>query len=143
MYLRGLRAEPADGIAVARRLHDAEKETRRDDQNHCGNVDVTHVLAQPIIGVFGEVFPQKGLVAKTGVIGISAQAKIDLAPSMSPGTNIPTRSYPDGSLYNKQVYIPCDTLSPVSNSNLVFFSETDGGANNLSITLVSANIIYV
>lgn len=57
MHPRGLRAEPADGIAVARRLHDAETETRRDDQNLCGNVDVTHVLAQRIIGVCSEVFP--------------------------------------------------------------------------------------
>ena len=102
-------------------------------------IDISPMLQS----VFGSVFRHKGLLCKLGVQSAGGQATIFIAPDMGSGTGIPTRSYTTGTLGNTQTFIPGKTLSPISNSNLVFFRETLSGASSIGITLVSTNIVYV
>ena len=92
--------------------------------------------------VLGAVFRQSGIMCKAAVfppVGISQV--IDLTPTGVGGSFVAISSTKDGSASQGMILIPCTELSPISNSNLVFVREADGGGS-LGITLISSIAVF-
>lgn len=92
--------------------------------------------------VLGRVFPQAGVQLR-GLVQSSAgvQANLDCTPTGASGTFHGIKSFTDGSSQAGQFLIPTTTLSPVSNSNLIFMRE--GSSTTLNICGVSVLGVFV
>lgn len=92
--------------------------------------------------VFGTVFPQHGVQLKTLTIGAAARASFAASPTGNTGSNFITRSLNDGAPVGRQITVSSSVPSPISNSNLVFFSES-GQANAIRICLATVTALLV
>lgn len=73
---------------------------------------------------FGKVFPQRGVKMSVGVPGIAGRASLTCSGNGAIGSAFGGSSAPDGQRQSVFVDIFTNTLSPISNSNLLFFSES-------------------
>lgn len=104
--------------------------------NRCVALDISPMLQT----VFGRVFRQSGVLAKVQAQGIAAPGQSDLSEAGVTGSFQTIKSFTDGTLNVGQVIIPCSQLSPLSNSNLVFFRESVTGT---AMGIASASIVAV
>jgi hypothetical protein len=84
--------------------------------------------------VLGTVFRQTGIVARVIASGNGELVQIGLSADGSSGSYMALESGDTGTTRNGCVIIPCTQLSPISNSNLIIFRETD------TITPAAANV---
>ena len=100
-------------------------------------------ISQMLQNQLGAVFPQAGIMCKTAVQMTSAvRGQIGLSPTAESGSLQNVFSFPDGSLNGGMVIIACTEPSPVSNSNLIYIIEGDGGVDTLLTGLVSVFGVY-
>ncbi len=110
------------------------------------SVTPTRVIAldiSPMLqNVLGAVFRQKGILCKSGIIPeVGVVQGISITADGSAGSFLGSGTTKDGSAGGGILLIPCTELSPVSNSNLVFLREDDGGGT-LGVTLVSSIAVF-
>ena len=93
--------------------------------------------------MLGAIFPQAGLLVKATLSADAVAGNLGVTPTGASGsfTNIFGQS--DGSITSGQITVPSTVLSPISNSNLLFIRETDGGADTLLVGAVSVFGIWV
>ena len=106
--------------------------------NRCIALDISPMLQN----VLGAVFPQKGIVCKSGFgpqTGFSQG--LNISPSGAGGSFVGINSATDGSWASGLILIPCTELSPISNSNLVFVREQDTGGQ-MGISLISSMAVF-
>lgn len=102
-------------------------------------IDISPMLQN----LFGTVFPQKGIVCKSGFAPENGFAMaLAMSPSGEGGSFISSNSPTDGSWTSSLLLIPCSIASPISNSNLIFVREHDFGGN-LGITLITSIAVFV
>lgn len=92
--------------------------------------------------VLGRVFRQSGVLLKSIVEGVSAQATLDTSELGANGSFTGWRSESNGSRLNGQHTQMTSALSPISNSNLVFMRESVTGTA-LGITALSVQGAWV
>jgi hypothetical protein len=102
--------------------------------NRCIALDISPMMQT----VLGRVFRQPGVLAKVQAQGVSVQAQSDLSEAGVTGSFQTIKSFTDGTLNVGQMIIPCSQLSPISNSNLVFFRESVVGT---AMAVASASIV--
>jgi hypothetical protein len=102
--------------------------------NRCIALDVSPMMQT----VLGRVFRQSGVLAKVQAQGAGVQAQSDLSEAGVTGSFQTIKSFTDGTLNVAQMIIPCSQLSPISNSNLVFFRESVTGA---AMAVASASVV--
>ena len=97
----------------------------------------------PMLGtILGAVFRQSGILCKTTITPqVGFKATITMSPSGVSGSFVAISSALDGSPGQGMILIPCTELSPISNSNLVFVRESDGGGS-IGVTLVSSIAVF-
>ncbi len=72
---------------------------------------------------FGKIFPQAGLKISLAVSGIGGRVSMDVSGTGQVGTALGSSSSSDGSRQSCFIDVFTPTLSPISNSNLVFLRE--------------------
>lgn len=87
--------------------------------------------------VLGAVFPQTGLVLKMTAGGVGVRTAVLASATAASGSFIGVNALSNGGLNSGIAIVACSVPSPISNSNLLFLREDDGGANTLSTTLAS------
>lgn len=92
--------------------------------------------------VLGRVFRQSGVLLKSLVEGISTQATLDTSDAGLSGSFAGFRSESGGSRLGGQYTQMTSTLSPISNSNLIFMRETVTGTA-LGLTSLSVQGVWV
>lgn len=92
--------------------------------------------------VLGRVFRQAGVQLKALVEGLGVQAVLDTSENGAQGSFTGQRSESGGSRLGSQYIQVCSTLSPISNSNLVFMRETVSGSA-MGITALSVAGLWV
>ncbi len=102
--------------------------------NRCIALDISPMMQT----VLGRVFRQSGVLAKVQAQGVSVQAQSDLSEAGITGSFQTIKSFTDGALNVGQMIIPCSQLSPISNSNLVFFRESVTGT---AMAVASASVV--
>lgn len=93
--------------------------------------------------MLGAVFPQAGLLVKAGISLNGVAGNMGVTPTGAGGSFSNLFGHSNGSLLTGQITIPCTQLSPISNSNLIFIREVDGGADSLLVSIVSVFGIWV
>ncbi len=93
--------------------------------------------------MLGAVFPQAGLLVKMGISLNNVVGNIGVTPTGAGGSFNNLYSHSDGSIQTSQITIPCTQASPISNSNLIFIREVDGGVDSLQVGLVSVFGVWV
>ena len=73
---------------------------------------------------YGKVFPQRGLKLAFSVVGIGGRVALDCSGTGAIGTALGSASNSDGSRQSSFVDVFTNTLSPISNSNLLFVRES-------------------
>jgi hypothetical protein len=96
-------------------------------------VDISPMLQT----ILGTVFRQSGLILRVVAEGDGILAQIAASGTGTSGSYVAAESFTNGTLQNNMLIVPTVDLSPVSNSNLVYMRESDGGANTLKIALAS------
>jgi WD40 repeat protein len=104
--------------------------------NRCVALDISPMLQN----VLGRVFRQSGVLAKVQAQAAGVQGQSDLSEAGVSGSFQTIKSFTDGTLNVGQIVIPCSQLSPISNSNLVFFRESVAGA---AMGIASASVVAV
>lgn len=109
-------------------------------------------ISQMLQNVLGAVFPQKAMLIKLSieaaipggsiVQGVSAGGLM-ISGSGAGGSFIGANMPADGAAVNAQCIVPCSTLSPISNSNLLFVRESVTVPNTIRTCLASSNAIFV
>lgn len=90
----------------------------------------------------GAVFPQSGLLVKVISFGVSARVGISFSANGTSGSYVGGNSLSDGSVNVTMHTVPCNELSPISNSNLLILREDGVGPDSLSISGVSVMGVY-
>ncbi|VAW14732.1 hypothetical protein MNBD_ALPHA12-835, partial [hydrothermal vent metagenome] len=92
--------------------------------------------------LFGAVFRQKGIICKSGFGPQTGFAMgLSISPTGAAGSFVGINSATDGSWASGLTLIPCSTLSPISNSNLVYVREQDAGGQ-FGNTLISSMAVF-
>ncbi len=87
--------------------------------NRCITLDISPML----INLFGQAFPQKGIMVKSNILAGSGGTdgdSVTITPTGATGSFIPSATLPSSA---GVTVIPCTELSPISNSNLVRVRE--------------------
>lgn len=85
-------------------------------------------LSNYLLNAFGRVFPQRGLKMALAVGGIGGRASIDCSGTGAVGSAFGVGSDSDGNRQGCFVDVFTNTLSPISNSNLLFVRESISGS---------------
>jgi hypothetical protein len=91
----------------------------------------------------GVVFPQKGLFLSIYASSSDGPCGIDFSASGAGGSVAGGNALSNGVRNQTTVPVPTDTLSPISNSNLLFVRESLGGATDLTIVFARVLGFYV
>ena len=102
-----------------------------------GGINVLALDISPMqIALFGQAFPQTGIIAKANIVGVNATLAISATATAGSFTALSCGN--DGSGVSGINISPCGVLSPISNSNLVFVRETIAAPNMLGTALYSS-----
>jgi len=97
------------------------------------SIDISPMLQN----IAGAVFPQAGLLLKTGVAGNGTQTSVSVSNSAVSGSFSGTSSDGTGNLLSGMLTLSTTILSPISNSNLLFVREDGPAAGAIGTTLLS------
>lgn len=99
---------------------------------------ITLDISPMLTALFGQPFPQSGILLKSGVASTKASDRISVSPTGAPGSFVTAGA---ASASTGVTLIPCTELSPVSASNLVRVCETI--ATTAGVRLLSSVAITV
>jgi Protein of unknown function (DUF2793) len=85
-------------------------------------------ISNYLFNTFGRVFPQRGLKMSLAIGGVGGRASIDCSGTGAVGSAFGVGSGSDGNRQGCFVDIFTNTLSPISNSNLLFVRESISGS---------------
>jgi hypothetical protein len=99
-------------------------------------------ISQMLQSQLGAIFRQSAIIAKAGAIGSGISVGISASGTAASGSFNGVVAMSDGSANSGLLLVPTPTQSPISNSNLVFLREDDGGAADISLALMSVLGVY-
>jgi hypothetical protein len=92
----------------------------------------------------GTVFPQRGLLMRVLTEGSGDQTQLACSATATSGSYVAIESSPDGTVHNGMLICPTSIPSPVSNSNLLFFRETNvTNAGNATLGRIGVSVLGV
>jgi hypothetical protein len=101
-------------------------------------------IAPYMLTAFGTVFPQKGLFLSVYVSSSDGPAGLDFSGTGAGGTAVGGNALSNGVRNQSSLPVATPTLSPISNSNLLFLRETlTGSATDLTVVLARILGFYV
>ncbi len=103
---------------------------------HGGNVVVALDISPMQVALFGQAFPQTGVIAKLSVAGVNAA--VALSGTATGGSFVANNCVNDGASVSGITMVPCTLASPVSAANLIFLRETIAAPNMIGTTLYSS-----
>jgi hypothetical protein len=96
-------------------------------------LDISPMLSRTL----GSVFRQSGLILKAASAGVSTRVGFQVSGSAQLGSFVGVNALSNGGLNNAVLMVSCETLSPISDSNLLYVREDDAGANTLGFSILS------
>ena len=100
-------------------------------------------ISPMMMAVFGTVFRQAATMLKcTCLPSSTGDSGLDISPNGLTGSFLAANSF-GGQISTVQFVVPNSELSPISNSNLLFFREVGHGGSTIGITLATINGFYV
>jgi hypothetical protein len=91
-------------------------------------------ISNYMFNTFGTVFRQRGLKFSASIEGVGAKVSFGWSPSGAAGSGLDLQSGPNGDRMSGFIDVFTTELSPVSNSNLLFFREQLNGGTALAAT---------